>query len=114
MEDVTHLVGNDLGVADDRVDVGVGMAVDPNVYVAVGNEIAEFCGEDAIEVGAFMLGGNYLQGRQVVGCYHNVVGGTLSYTLLDEVKAIGVQAVVVFDRQAFAVELCLVEVVHTS
>lgn len=30
-EDVAHLVGDDFGVADHCVDVGVGVAVDPGV-----------------------------------------------------------------------------------
>ena len=50
MEDVAHLVGDDPSVADNSVYVGVGMAVDPYVYMAVGNEIAKLCGEGAIEV----------------------------------------------------------------
>ena len=48
----------------------------------------------------------------MVGYYHNVVGGTLCHTLLDEVEAVGVHAVVVFYCQAFAVEFCLAEVVE--
>ena len=36
LEEVTHLVGEDLDVADHCVDVGVGMAVDPYVN-------AEYC-----------------------------------------------------------------------
>lgn len=75
LKDVAHLVGDDLCVANNGVDVGVGMAVDPDV---------------------------------------NAVGGTLCYTLLDKAEAVGVHAVVVFDRKAFAVEPCLVEVVQYS
>lgn len=40
MEDVAHLVGDDLCVAYDCIDVGVRMAVGPYVYAAVGNVVA--------------------------------------------------------------------------
>ena len=54
-EDVAHLVGDNFCVADDCVDVGVGMAVDPNVNAAVGYEVALFCGEGGIEVGTLKV-----------------------------------------------------------
>lgn len=37
---VTKLVGNDFCVADDCVDVGVGVAVYPGINAAIGNVIA--------------------------------------------------------------------------
>jgi hypothetical protein len=38
--DVTQLVANDLGVSDDGVDVGVGVAVDPGFDAGIGYVIA--------------------------------------------------------------------------
>lgn len=40
LEDIAHLVGDDFCVADNGVDVGVGMSVDPYVNAAVGYEVA--------------------------------------------------------------------------
>ena len=47
-EDVAHLVGDYLCVADNGIDVGVGMTVYPYVNVAVGNEIYQCCDNSGI------------------------------------------------------------------
>jgi hypothetical protein len=45
---IAKLVAHDSGVANYGVDVGMGMAINPGVYAAIYNEVAQFCGEGSI------------------------------------------------------------------
>ena len=49
MRDITQLVGDTLGIANDAVYIAVGMAIYPVFYRAVGDEIEQFHRECSID-----------------------------------------------------------------
>lgn len=55
MRYVTQLVGNAFGVANDTVDVTVGMTVNPVFYLAIGNEVEQLYSEGSIDSAALDL-----------------------------------------------------------
>lgn len=45
---IAELVAHDPGVANYGVDIRVGVAINPNVYAAVGNVIPQFCSKSSV------------------------------------------------------------------
>ena len=48
-EHIPQLIAYGFGVPDHRIDVGVGVTVNPIVNAAIGDKISEFSGKGAIE-----------------------------------------------------------------
>ena len=57
MGDIAQLIGQDEGVADLRFDIAVRVAIDPVVYAAFSNVVAQLHGEGTVDATADKLGG---------------------------------------------------------
>ena len=53
MRDITQLVGDALGVANDAVYIAVGMAIDPVFNRAVSDEVKQFHRESSVDSASF-------------------------------------------------------------
>ena len=104
MGDIAQLIGQDEGVADLRFDIAVRVAIDPVVYAAVGDIVAQLHGESAVDGTADKLRGGAKFRRHMVGEHNLRLGLAFSDSLLDELQAPLVLAVeIVRRKQVFAV-----------
>jgi len=49
IEDITHLIAHNSGIANCRINIGVRMTVYPDIYTAAGNEVAQLCCKSAVD-----------------------------------------------------------------
>lgn len=93
LKDISHLVTNDLSSVYLRIDVGMRMAINPGVNVAVGYEFTQLCGKCTVQDRTFVMWCNYLQRRKMVRHYHNMLSGAFCQTAFDEIQAEGMHLV---------------------
>lgn len=112
MGDITQLIGQDEGVANLRFDIAVRVAIDPVVYAAFSNVVAQLHGESAVDATADKLRGGAKSRWHMVGEHNLLLGFAFRDSLFDELQAPLVLAVEIVRRKQVLAIHDAIEVGH--
>lgn len=102
-EGVSQLVGHNLRITDDGIDIRVRVTVDPGVDTTVCNEFTQFRRKCGIDQGVLMLLRNDKPRRQMMRHYNYLVGSAFLHALPDESQTILVHCIIILDSQPMSV-----------
>lgn len=114
MRDVAELVGEDMRVAENHIDIAMRVTINPVINIRTSNKIAQLNRECAIDNATLELLGRTLLRRHMMREHNLRICLAILHSLADKIEATFVLGIEIVGCQTMSVVHDPVEITHTS